>query len=191
MKEAENLQALLVDELKDLYSAEKQILKALPKLIRKAESAELANALRDHMAQTEHQVQRLDNALGQLDSTGRGKKCKGMEGLLEEGSEMIDMKGDPDVIDAGIIGAAQKVEHYEIAAYGTAVAHARVLGRGSVERLLQQTLDEDKEADARLTDVAEGFINRLASATPAVSSGVKSRGRSRTRHASEVEEIRL
>ena len=165
------LHDLFVDELKDIYSAEKQILKALPKMIRKAQNPDLVQALREHLEQTEMQVERLDQAFEELDATPRGKKCKGMEGLLEEGEEMLDHDGDPDVIDAGIIGAAQRVEHYEIAAYGTAIAHARAMHHRSIEQLLQQTLDEEYGADKLLTKVAEGHVNRVALAAEDVGMG--------------------
>jgi ferritin-like metal-binding protein YciE len=156
------LHDLFVDELKDIYSAEKQILKVLPKLIRRAQNPDLVQALREHLEQTEMQVERLDQAFEELAATPRGKRCKGMEGLIEEGEEMLDHDGDPDVIDAGIIGAAQRVEHYEIAAYGTALAHARAMRHGTIAQLLQQTLDEEYGADKLLTKVAEGHVNRVA-----------------------------
>lgn len=162
MKELATLHDLFLDELKDLYSAEKQLVKALPRMIKKVSSGELSQGLQHHLTQTQEQVKRLELAFAELSAPARAKKCKGMEGLLEEGEEMLEHEGDPDVIDAGIIGAAQRVEHYEIAAYGTAVAHAKAMGHHSVERLLQATLDEEYEADKKLTAVAEGSINRLA-----------------------------
>lgn len=164
MKEMTTLHDLLVDELKDLYSAEKQIVKSLPRLIKRASSGELSNNLQRHLDETEDHISRLEQAFAELSVPARAKKCKGMEGVLEEGEEMLDLEGDPDVIDAGIIGAAQKVEHYEIAAYGTAVAHAKTMGHTNVESLLQSILDEEHAANDKLTSIAEGFINRLANA---------------------------
>ena len=164
MKELTTLHELFLDELKDLYSAEKQLVKALPRMVRKASSQELSNGLQAHLDQTEEHVKRLEQAFAELSVPARAKRCKGMEGLIEEGQEILEHEGDADVIDAGIIAAAQKVEHYEIAAYGTAVAHAKTMGHSTVERILQQTLDEEYAADKKLTAVAEGFINRLATA---------------------------
>ena len=158
------LHDLFVDELKDIYSAERQIVKALPKMVRKAQAPALVQALREHLEQTQMQVERLDQIFEELDTTPRGKKCRGMEGLLEEGEEALEHEGDADVIDAGIIGAAQRVEHYEIAAYGTAIAHAKAMAHRSIEKLLQQTLDEEHGADKKLTAIAESHVNRLANA---------------------------
>lgn len=162
MKELTTLHDLFLDEIKDLYSAEKQLLKALPKLIKRASSGELSRGLQKHLEQTEEQVTRLEQVFAELSAPARAKKCVGMEGIIEEGDEILEHEGDPDVIDAGIIAAAQKVEHYEIAAYGTAVAHAKAMGHTTVERLLQETLDEEYEADKKLTAVAESSVNRLA-----------------------------
>jgi ferritin-like metal-binding protein YciE len=158
------LHDLFIDELKDIYSAERQLVKALPKMVRKAQAPALVQALREHLEQTQMQVERLDQIFQELDTSPRGKKCHGMEGLVEEGEEALDQEGDADVIDAGIIGAAQRVEHYEIAAYGTAIAHAKAMGHRSIEKLLQQTLDEEYGADKKLTDIAESHVNRLANA---------------------------
>jgi len=156
------LHDLFVDELKDLYSAERQLLKALPKMVKGASSSELSKALSNHLQQTEQQVERLDRIFESLEVSPRGKKCKAMEGLVEEGAEVLDADGDPDVLDAGIIGAAQRVEHYEIAAYGTARAHAKAMGHTEFVNLLEQTLKEEEESDRLLTEIAEGGINRLA-----------------------------
>jgi ferritin-like metal-binding protein YciE len=151
----ESLQELFIDELKDLYSAENQIIKALPKMIKNSNSDELRSAFEEHLEQTKGQVERLDQIFEELDATPRGKKCKGMEGLLEESKELMEEDVEPEVLDAGIISAAQRVEHYEIAAYGTARTHAELLNMDNAVRLLQETLDEEKETDRKLTSIAE------------------------------------
>jgi ferritin-like metal-binding protein YciE len=157
-----SLSDLLLHELKDLYSAERQLTQALPKMIKACKSAELAEALTVHLAETEGQIQRIERAFGLLDHTPRSQKCKGMEGLLEEGKSLLEEDADPDVLDAAIIGAAQRVEHYEIAAYGTAIAYARTLGLDDVAALLAESLDEERAADEKLSVLAEGGINALA-----------------------------
>ena len=157
--ELETLRALYVDELKDLYSAEGQILKALPRMIKAASSRPLRDALTEHERVTRKQVQRLERIFKDLDESPRGKKCHGMEGLLEEGKELISERPDPDVLDAGLISKAQHVEHYEIAGYGTVRAWAQQLGYDQHVELLQQTLDEEGEADKTLTQLAESSIN--------------------------------
>jgi ferritin-like metal-binding protein YciE len=157
--ELESLRALYVDELKDLYSAEGQILKALPRMIKAASNRQLKQALTQHERVTRKQVQRLDRIFKDLDESPRGKKCHGMEGLLEEGKELIAEKPEPDVLDAGLISKAQHVEHYEIAGYGTVRAWAQQLGYDQHAVLLQQTLDEEGEADKTLTQLAESSIN--------------------------------
>ena len=159
MAEENPLQELLVDELKDLYSAENQIIKALPRMAKAADAPELKRAFEKHLAETQRQVQRLEQIGRALDIKLTGKKCHGMEGLIEEGKEMIQEDLEEPARDAGLIGAAQKVEHYEIAAYGTARAHAEMLGLDKVARLLQQTLDEEGETDKKLTALAERVIN--------------------------------
>jgi ferritin-like metal-binding protein YciE len=161
--ELATLQALYEHELKDLYSAEKQITKALPKLIRAATNGELAAALRDHLQVTEQQVARLEQIFAGLGKSPRGKKCKGMEGLLEEGAELLEEKDvDPEVLDAGIIAAAQRVEHYEIAGYGTVRAYAELLGDGQAVALLDATAKEEGEADKTLTAIANRAVNLSA-----------------------------
>lgn len=157
----ETLEDLLTDELKDLYSAENQITKALPKMAKAAKSKELRTAFEQHLEQTKNQIQRLEQACDELGVTPKGKKCVGMEGLLEEGKEvMTNGSNDPaSPMEAGMIGAAQKVEHYEIAGYGTAIAHARQLGFTSVVNLLEKTLEEEKLTDEKLTKLAENRIN--------------------------------
>ena len=160
MAEATNpLQELLVDELKDLYSAENQILKALPKMAKAANSPELKRAFERHLEETRRQVERLDQISEALDIRLTGKKCKGMEGLIEEGKEIMSEDLDDNTLDAGLIGAAQKVEHYEIAGYGTARTHAAMLGYNKAAKLLQQTLDEEGATDKKLTALAESVIN--------------------------------
>jgi ferritin-like metal-binding protein YciE len=157
-EETNPLGELLQDELKDLYSAENQIIKALPKMIKAAVSPDLKRAFERHLEETRHQVERLDQIGGEMEIKLTGKKCKGMEGLIEEGKEAIE-ELDEENIDAGLIGAAQKVEHYEIAGYGTARTHAEMLGFKRVAKLLQQTLDEEGAADKKLTALAESVIN--------------------------------
>jgi ferritin-like metal-binding protein YciE len=157
--ELDSLQALYVDELKDLYSAEKQILKALPKMIKAASHQELAATFTEHLRVTERQVQRLERIFADLDESPRGKKCVGMEGLIEEAQELLKEKPNPDVLDAGLISKAQHVEHYEIAGYGTVRTYADQLGLTRHAELLQQTLDEEGEADKRLSALAETSIN--------------------------------
>ena len=160
MAEAKNpLEELLVDELKDLYSAENQIVKALPKMSKAAGSPELKRAFERHLEETRRQVERLDQIGGELDVKLTGKRCKGMTGLIDEGKELIEEDMEQDALDAGLIGAAQKVEHYEIAAYGTARTHAEMLGYTKVARLLQQTLNEEGATDKKLTQLAESIIN--------------------------------
>jgi len=158
-EETNPLEELLVDELKDLYSAENQIVKALPKMAKAAGSPELRRAFERHLDETRRQVERLDQIGNELDIKLTGKKCKGMSGLIEEGKELIEEDLDQDALDAGLIGAAQKVEHYEIAAYGTARTHAEMLGYNKVARLLQQTLNEESATDKKLTALAESIIN--------------------------------
>jgi ferritin-like metal-binding protein YciE len=153
--ELDTLEALYIDELKDLWSAEKQILKALPRMIRAAGDKDLKRAFTQHERQTRQHVARLERIFKQLDTSPRGKKCVGMEGLLEEGAELIKEKPDQDVLDAGLISAAQHVEHYEMAGYGTVRTWARLLGRDDQADLLQQTLNEEGETDKLLTSLAE------------------------------------
>jgi ferritin-like metal-binding protein YciE len=153
---------LYEEELKDLYDAESQILQALPKMSQAAHSPELKRAFEEHLEQTKGQVQRLDTIFQQMGSKPAGKKCKGMAGLLAEGEQMLKEKADPDVLDAGLIAGAQKVEHYEIAGYGTVRTYARLLGEQEAAKLLQQTLDEEGQTDKKLTSLAEREINRKA-----------------------------
>lgn len=157
--EMESLRDLYLDELRDLYSAENQLLKALPKMAKAATSEDLKQAFTDHLEETKGHVQRLEQLFKKLDESPKGKKCKGMEGLLEEGKEMMEEDMQPDVLDAALIAAAQRVEHYEIAGYGCVRTYANLLGDKQSAQLLQQTLDEEGQADKKLTELAEGGIN--------------------------------
>ena len=156
------LKKLYVNELRDLYNAESQLLKALPKMAKGASSAELKQAFEDHLEQTKDHVDRLDEIFKGLDEKPTGKTCKAMKGLIEEGSEMLDEDGEESVIDAGLIGAAQRVEHYEIAAYGTVRTFANLLGEEEAADLFQQTLDEEGETDKQLSELAEEIVNQEA-----------------------------
>lgn len=155
----ESLQTLWIEELRDLYSAENQLLKALPKMAKAASAPELKQAFEDHLEETKGHVERLEEIFQQLDEKPTGKTCKAMKGLIEEGSEILEEKGEKSVLDAGIIAAAQKVEHYEIASYGTVRAFANMLGEEDAAELLQQTLDEEGEADKHLSELAEEIVN--------------------------------
>ncbi len=158
-EETNPLEELLVDELKDLYSAEKQIVAALPKMAKAASSPDLRRAFERHLEETRRQVERLEQIGGDLEVRLTGKKCKGMEGLIDEGKELLEEDLDENALDAGLIGAAQKVEHYEMAAYGTARTHANLLGYKKAAKLLQQTLDEEGATDKKLTALADSLIN--------------------------------
>ncbi len=157
--ELDTLQSLYIDELKDLWSAEKQILRALPKMIKAVTHRDLKRAFTTHERQTRQHVARLERICKQLGVSPRGKKCEGMEGLLKEGSGLIRERPEADVLDAGLLSAAQHVEHYEMAGYGTVRTWARLLGRNDQADVLQQTLDEEGETDHLLTDLAERLIN--------------------------------
>lgn len=156
------LHDLMIHELKDLYSAEKQLVQALPKMAKAATSDELRAALEKHLGETEEQVSRIEQIMDSFGESPRGQKCSGMEGLIEEGKTMLKEDADPDVMDAGIIVAAQKVEHYEIASYGAVCEYARMMGHTEAVQLLEQTLEEEKMADETLNKLAEGGINALA-----------------------------
>ena len=156
------LEDLYTDLLKDLYSAEKQLVKALPKMAKNAQSPELQKAFQEHLKQTEGQVDRIERIFSEMGGSPRGKKCVGMEGLVEEGNELLQEDVEPDVLDAGLIAAAQKVEHYEIAGYGTARAWAQRLGYDKAARLLQETLEEESTANEKLTKIAESHVNMEA-----------------------------
>ena len=158
------LEDLYTDMLKDLYSAEKQLVKALPKMAKAAQSPDLQTAFQNHLKQTEGHVDRIERIFSDMDGSPRGKKCAAMEGLVEEGSELLQEDIDPNVLDAGLIAAAQKVEHYEIASYGTVRAWAERLGKNRAAQLLQQTLDEESAANEKLTQIAESQANVEAQA---------------------------
>lgn len=156
------LEDLYVDLLKDLYSAEKQLVRALPKMAKNAQSSDLQRAFQEHLKQTERQAERIERIFTEMGGSPRGKKCVGMEGLIEEGNELLQEKAEPEVLDAGLIAAAQKVEHYEISGYGTARAWAERLGYDRAARLLQETLDEESMANEKLNQIAESHVNMEA-----------------------------
>lgn len=153
--EIDSLRKLYMDELKDIYSAEKQLLQALPRMAKKAKNPMLRQGFEKHVEQTRGQIERLDRIFELLGKAARGKKCKGMEGLIEEGKEMMQEDMEDDVMDAALISSAQKTEHYEIASYGTLRTYANLLGEKEHARLLQQTLDEEGTMDKELTKLAE------------------------------------
>ena len=157
--ELDTLKDLYIGEIKDLYSAERQLVKALPKMARAAKDTQLQQAFRTHLKETAEHAARLEQICKDLGVSARGKKCVAMEGLIEEGSELIKENTDPDVLDAGLISKAQRVEHYEIAGYGTVRTYARQLGFENHAELLQQTLDEEGRTDHLLTELAESGIN--------------------------------
>ena len=156
--EMNRLKHLYIEELKDLYSAETQLVQAIPKMANAASSEDLRTGFEEHLGQTKEHVVRLEKILKSLGESGKGKKCKGMEGLIKEGSEMIEEAPSPEELDAGLISAAQRVEHYEIAGYGCVSAYAKLLGEHQAVTLLKQTLDEEKATDEKLTELA-GSIN--------------------------------
>lgn len=159
----ETMKDLLLDELQDLYSAETQITKALPKMAKTSSNPELKQAFESHLKETEGHVQRLEKIFKQLNEKSKGKTCEGMKGLLKEGEERIKEGGEREVVDAGLISAAQRVEHYEIAAYGSARTFAEMLNESEVANLLSQTLEEEKSADQKLTRIPQ-TVNRRAEA---------------------------
>ena len=156
--ETNRLKHLYIEELKDLYSAETQMVKALPKMANAASSEDLRAGFEEHFGQTKEHVVRLEKILKALGESPKGKKCKGMEGLIKEGSEMIEEDPAPEELDAGLISAAQRVEHYEIAGYGCVSTYAKLLGEDQAVSLLRLTLEEEKETDEKLTQLA-GSIN--------------------------------
>jgi ferritin-like metal-binding protein YciE len=157
----DSLETLYVEELRDLYNAEQQILKALPKMA-KAASSHIQKGFQEHLQQTKGQVDRLDQIFADLGKSPKGKKCEAMEGLLKEGAELLEADAQPSVLDAALIAAAQRVEHYEIAGYGCVRTYAKLLGHSEATELLQQTLDEEKRTDEKLTELAVGSINTEA-----------------------------
>jgi ferritin-like metal-binding protein YciE len=153
---------LLIHELRDLYSAEKQLTKALPKLSKAAANEELSTLIDEHLQETEKQIERLEQIFEELEVSSRGPACKGMKGLIAEGDHLIEEEGDPTVKDAAFISAAQRVEHYEIAAYGSARTFAQQLGLDNIAQMLQESLDEEKAADAKLNELAMSRVNEQA-----------------------------
>ncbi len=157
-----NLHDLLISELKDIYSAETQLMEALPKMAKAAVSPELKKGFEHHLAQTKNQAARIEQIFEDLEGSPRGKKCVGMEGLIKEGDEVIKSDMDKSVLDAALIAAAQRVEHYEISAYGTARQFAQMLGLTRAVQLLDETIKEEGKTDKTLTDLAESFANQKA-----------------------------
>jgi ferritin-like metal-binding protein YciE len=159
-----SLEKVFIHELKDLYSAENQLLKALPKMAKAAHSDELRKGFEQHLEETREHAKRIEQIFEDLDGSPSGEHCDGMAGLIEEGEEIIEMNGDPAVKDAALIAAAQRVEHYEIAGYGSARTYAQHLGKKDAEKLLQQTLEEEGATDKKLTNLAESgaHINEMA-----------------------------
>lgn len=155
----ENLMDLYIDQLKDLYNAEHQLTTALPKMSKAASSPQLKKAFDEHLEETKVHVERLEQVFEKLGRGPKGKTCKAMKGLIEEGGEMIKEDAEPSVKDAGLIAAAQRVEHYEIAGYGCVCTWAKMLGQDEAAKLLQKTLDEEGKADKKLTELAEKLIN--------------------------------
>ena len=162
--ELNTLKDLYVHELKDLYSAEKQLIKAIPKMEKAAKNKELATGFREHLEQTKEHAHRLERVLSTLGESTRGPKCQGMAGIVAEGAEMIEEEGDEEVKDAGLIAAAQRVEHYEMAGYGTVRTYAELVGDKEGSKLLSQTFEEEKETDQKLTKLAKSAINVNAAA---------------------------
>jgi len=161
-KDVKTMEDLFLEEIRDLMDAEKQITKALPKMAKAATSEELKEAFEEHLEQTRGQIDRLERIFSEMGAKSGGQKCAAMEGLVKEGEEMISMTQEGLVRDAGLIGAAQRVEHYEMAGYGCARTFAQLLGRDEAADLLQETLDEEKETDERLTEIAESMVNEQA-----------------------------
>jgi len=157
--EMANLQDLFVDCLKDLHNAENQLVKALPKMAKAASNPDLKKAFETHLEETKGQIERLDMIFERLGESPKGKKCLAMEGLIGEGKELMEEDAEPEVMDAGLIGASQKIEHYEIAGYGTVRTYAKLLGNDEAAKLLQKTLDEEGATDKKLTALAESTIN--------------------------------
>ena len=155
----ESLHELFLTELRDMYDAEQQIVKALPKMIDKAAYPELKAAFNEHLDQTQNQVRRLEEIFENLGQKAKAEKCKGMRGIIDEGEDLAGESGDPAAVDAGIISSAQKVEHYEIASYGSLCSWAQMMGHQQELQLLKQSLDEEKAADQKLTQLAERLVN--------------------------------
>lgn len=160
MEKMDSMEALLLHELKDVYSAEKQVLKALPKVAKKASSPQLQAAIEKHLGETEGQIKRLEKIFELLEETPKATKCKGMAGILEEGEETMEQKGTPETLDVAIIMSAQKVEHYEITTYGSLATFADLVGRPDIKALLVETLKEEEKTDKLLTELAQSGINQ-------------------------------
>ena len=158
----QSLQDLFVAELRDLYNAENQLVKALPKMAKSASATDLEQAIEEHLEQTKNHVERLEQIFEKLEVSPKGKKCLGMQGLIDEGKEVLSEDMEENVLDAAIIAAAQRVEHYEMAGYGTARTFAKMLGHKEAAQLLQETLNEESEANEKLTQLAESHINAEA-----------------------------
>jgi len=171
----DTLKELYVNELRDLYNAEGQLIKALPKMAKAASSDELREAFEKHLEQTEEHVQRLEQVFEEIGEKAKGKTCQAMKGLIEEGSDVLKADGDDSVIDAAIIVAAQKIEHYEMAAYGSVRTFAQLLGQDKSAELLQQTLDEESEANELLNKLAEDIVNPEALMEPEMASSSSNR----------------
>jgi ferritin-like metal-binding protein YciE len=161
-KEFSTLEDLFVEQIQDLYDAEHRLVEALPKMADAANSPELKSAFQKHLSETKGQVNRLEKVFKQLGKEASRESCEAMKGLIKEGEQVLEAKGDPAVKDAALIAAAQRVEHYEIAGYGAARSFAQQLGRSDLAQVLQETLDEEGNADKKLTAIAEGFANRQA-----------------------------
>jgi len=155
----ENLEDLMKEDLKDLLNAENQIAKALPKMIKSASNDQLQEAFKMHLEETKGHIERVEQVMGIMGMPVKGKTCKAMQGIIEEGKEVMEEDAEDDVMDAALIGAAQKVEHYEIASYGTLCTYAELLGLNDAKKLLGQNLEEEKRTDQKLTELAEAVIN--------------------------------
>jgi ferritin-like metal-binding protein YciE len=162
MASLNDLNDLLIEQLKDLYNAEGQLTKALPKMAKAATNAELKQAFQNHLAETEEHINRLEQVFESIGEKAKGKTCAAMKGLIEEAKELLEEDAEPEVLDAGLIAAAQRVEHYEIAGYGTVRTWAESLGHGEAAKLLQKTLDEEGKTDKLLTQIAESHVNQMA-----------------------------
>lgn len=178
MSKVATLEELFLDEIRDLYDAEKQLTKALPKMSKAACSLELREAIDEHLGQTENQVARLERIFALVGEDAKGKKCAAMSGLIKEGEDMADDTEDTPVRDAGLIAAAQKVEHYEISGYGSARTHAELLGNDEAAQLLEETLQEEKAADQKLNQLAKTMIN-LEAADIASDGGIRTSSKER------------
>ncbi len=155
----ETLKDLYLEQLRDVYNAEKQLVEALPEMVEKASHSELKEAFESHLEETRTHVERLEGIFASLAESAQGEKCEAMEGLIEEAQELLEKEAEADVLDAGLISSAQRVEHYEIAAYGTLATYAETLGRSEDHDILGETLSEEKEADQKLTRIAKNIVN--------------------------------